>query len=135
LICPRCQSGRCRRSRRRGLRDYFISLVNLRPWRCRNCDLRFFGWAAPVAYAKYAHCLMCGNFDLQRISGEHVKEGMFPRLSSRLHVPAYRCDPCRNRFFSLRPYRRILPLKGEPGGDSRSAAAARAAGAGGPGAA
>jgi hypothetical protein len=30
-------------------------------------------------------------------------------LKRFLGFPAYRCDPCRQRFFSIRPYRRILP--------------------------
>jgi hypothetical protein len=26
-----------------------------------------------------------------------------------LRFPAYRCDPCRERFFSIKPFRKILP--------------------------
>jgi hypothetical protein len=51
---------------------------------------------------------MCGNMDLQRISREHGA-GPFAWLFQLLHVPAYRCAPCRNRFFSIRAYRRIVP--------------------------
>ncbi len=48
--------------------------------------------------------------DLQRISSEHGM-GMFAWLFRLLHFPTYRCAPCRNRFFSIRIYRRIVPAK------------------------
>jgi hypothetical protein len=46
--------------------------------------------------------------DLQRISSEHGM-GMLSWIFRLLGVPAYRCAPCRNRFFSFRLYRRIVP--------------------------
>jgi hypothetical protein len=51
---------------------------------------------------------MCGNMDLTRISSEHGA-GAFAWLFRLLQFPAYRCAPCRNRFFSARIYRRIIP--------------------------
>jgi len=53
---------------------------------------------------------MCGNFDVQRISSEHGM-GMFAWVFRFLGAPTYRCAPCRNRFFSFRVYRRIVPTK------------------------
>ena len=52
---------------------------------------------------------MCGNMDLQRISSEHG-QGMFgfAWLFRLLGTPTYRCAPCRNRFFSVRMYWRIV---------------------------
>jgi hypothetical protein len=46
--------------------------------------------------------------DLQRISSEHGM-GMLSWIFRLFGVPAYRCAPCRNRFFSFRLYRRIVP--------------------------
>jgi uncharacterized protein with PIN domain len=62
-----------------------------------------------VSFAGYAHCPRCGNFDLEHISRERVGPGIQTFLPRRLGFPAYRCDPCREKFFSLRPYRRIVP--------------------------
>jgi len=53
---------------------------------------------------------MCGNLDVQRISSDHGM-GMLAWVYRLLRAPAYRCAPCRNRFFSFRMYRRIVPTK------------------------
>jgi hypothetical protein len=56
---------------------------------------------------------MCGNMDLTRISSEHGA-GTFAWLFRLLRLPTYRCAPCRNRFFSIRSYRRIVVAEYEP---------------------
>jgi hypothetical protein len=87
-------------------------VTGLRPWRCRKCDQRFFAWSVPLSYTFSAHCRLCGNFNLQRVSSEHVQEG-FHRFWRWLHAPAYRCAPCRNRFFSILPQRQDVPVETE----------------------
>ena len=114
LICPQCLSDQCHRSKRQWLRDYLIGLSGLRPWRCRICKLRFFAGVVPVSFAFYAHCSLCGNFNLQRISRNHVFEGWSAGLFRLLRFPAYRCAPCRYRFVTLLPHRRIVPRPSEP---------------------
>jgi hypothetical protein len=58
----------------------------------------------PISDSLRAHCPICGNRELRRISPEHVDAplGFVWRI---LRVPAYRCDPCRHKYFSLRPQR------------------------------
>jgi hypothetical protein len=109
MICPQCRSADCYRSRRGGFTDFLGTLARLRPWRCHACDKRFYAWSVATAFARYAHCTRCGNFDLQKISRDRVDQGAL-RMAKRLFgIPAYRCDPCRQKFFSLLPYRRIVP--------------------------
>jgi hypothetical protein len=47
-----------------------------------------------------------------------VDHGSLLGLKRWLRFPAYRCDPCRERFFSVRLFRRIRPsmvsTSGEP---------------------
>jgi hypothetical protein len=62
-----------------------------------------------VSFSGYAHCPRCGNFDLEHIAADRVDKGMMLTLKRWLAFPAYRCDPCRQRFFSALPFRRILP--------------------------
>ena len=90
--------------------DGFWSLFGLRPWRCRTCGIRFYAWQVPAQYVFYVHCPRCGNLDLQRVSRDHVVEDLLAFLKRLLRIPAYRCDPCRLRFFSLRSFRRIPAL-------------------------
>jgi len=114
LICPKCHSGSCRRSQRRGANDRLRSIFGLRPWRCRTCGIRFVAWRVPARYVFYVHCPQCGNLDLQRVSRERVVEDLFAPLKRAARVPAYRCDPCRLRFFSVLPFRRIPALRLDP---------------------
>jgi len=53
----------------------------------------------------YAHCAHCGNLELQRISPVYVP-GITSLVARVLRIPALRCDPCRHKFFSVRPLQR-----------------------------
>gem|GEM_PF-703548 len=110
LLCPQCHSVSCTRSRRRGVADFILSVFRLRPWRCKACESRFYAWISPVSLMLYVHCPRCGMFNLDRISSRHITQGPLHRVKRFLGFSAYRCDPCRQRFFSIRPYRQILPL-------------------------
>jgi hypothetical protein len=109
MICPQCRSANCFQSHRDGVLDYSLSAVGLRPWRCHTCDHRYYAWRVAATFERFAHCSKCGNFDLERISRERVESGTLFNLKRWLHFPAYRCDPCRERFFSVRLFRRIRP--------------------------
>ena len=91
-----------RRSRRRSLEDHAFGFVGILPWRCESCALRYHARPVPLRYFLYAHCSLCGNMDLERISPEHVP-GLGSVLGRILRLPALRCEPCRHRFLSLRP--------------------------------
>jgi hypothetical protein len=109
MICPQCRSADCFRSHRDGVADFVTTFAGLRPWRCHTCDYRFYSWRVALIFSYYAHCAKCGNFDLEYISRERVEQGTLMTLKRWLGIPAYRCDACRRRFFSVLPFRRILP--------------------------
>jgi len=106
LVCPKCESHNCQRSRRRSALDYIFGVTKIRPWRCGNCNVRFFAWSVPIRYLGYVHCRRCGRFELQRIASEHG-EGTLKHLWRLLKLPVYRCPPCRNRFFSMLPKKKF----------------------------
>jgi phage FluMu protein Com len=108
MICPQCRSVDCFRSHRYGA-DHLFGVFGLRPWRCHTCDKRFYAARVALCFSAYAHCPKCGNLDLEHISGERVEKGTLVAVKRWLRFPAYRCDPCRQRFFSVLPFRRILP--------------------------
>jgi len=56
----------------------------------------------PMAARLSAHCAICGNHELKRIAPDHVS-GFFSGLWRLMGVPAFRCIPCRHKFFSVRP--------------------------------
>jgi DNA-directed RNA polymerase subunit RPC12/RpoP len=74
--------------------------------------MRFFAWSVALKYLRYAHCRRCGNLDLQRVSRDHV-DGWFAWLGRVMQVPAYRCGPCRSKFFSLLTHRHIRAMDEE----------------------
>jgi len=82
----------------------------VRPWRCRSCGLRYLAWSVAFSFLRFAHCRRCGNLDLQRVSRDHV-DGWFAWLFRLARVPAYRCAPCRHRFFTTLTHRRIRPVE------------------------
>ncbi len=109
MICPQCRSVNCFRSHRAGPIDFLFTIVGMKPWRCHSCEKRFHAKRVAIPFSRYAHCPRCGNFDLERIARDRVEEGTLLFLKRYLGFPAYRCDPCRQRFFSVLPYQRILP--------------------------
>src|SRR5262249_6188597 len=72
LTCPSCRSLKTRRSRRRSALDYLLSVTGVLPWRCEECEARFYARVVPMRNFFYAHCGICGNLELRRIAPEHV---------------------------------------------------------------
>ena len=103
MVCPVCKARACRRSRRRNVGDYALSLVGLLPWRCPTCHTRFYAHRVPFRLLLRAHCPRCGNPKLERIASDRVEEGRLLPLKRILGLPAYRCDPCRMKFHAVLP--------------------------------
>jgi len=104
MTCPVCKSKDARRSRRQFATDYLFSVVGIYPWRCRECHVRFHARLMPISDSLHAHCPICGNQELKRISPEYV-DAPLGFLWRFLRVPSYRCEPCRHKYFTIRPRR------------------------------
>jgi hypothetical protein len=65
-----------------------------------------------LPFLGYAHCRSCGNLDLHRVSHHHM-EGLLAAIFGTMGIPAYRCAPCRRRFFALLPNKHLSPVDGE----------------------
>jgi len=102
MICPICKHDGARRSRRQNPVDYVFSVISVYPWRCQSCKARFHARPMPLSHTFHAHCAICGNIDLKRISGDYV-ETISAFVWRTLRIPAFRCDPCRHKFFSILP--------------------------------
>lgn len=106
MICPACQSGDARRSHRRTVLDFALSVVGTNPWRCARCEKRFYARSVKLRNVRYARCGICGNLELQKIAPEYVA-GPWAILARMMGLPALRCEPCRHKFFALRPVLRV----------------------------
>ncbi len=42
MLCPGCNTDRARRSHRRGVKEHLLGLFGRFPYRCRQCQLRFY---------------------------------------------------------------------------------------------
>ncbi len=71
--------------------------------------MRFYAWTVAIPFVRYAHFPRCGNFDLQHIVRDRVDQGTLVFLKRFLGFPTYRCEPCRQKFFSMLTYRKIVP--------------------------
>ncbi len=111
MHCPRCKRESSRRSRRRGLHEYLLSLVGVYPWRCGDCGRRFYATLVPLRHLLYAHCPRCGNFNLEFASGA-ARKARFGFVGRLPFVSALRCDLCRLNFVTLRALR-ALPAEAE----------------------
>jgi hypothetical protein len=94
--------------------DHVFGFAGMLPWRCGACEVRFYARAVPVRNHFYARCGICGNLELQRIAAEHVP-GMIAMFWRVLRIPALRCEPCRHKFFSVKPLMRE-ERRAEPAG-------------------
>lgn len=45
ICCPDCQSDEIRRSKTRGSVESLLAILRIRPYRCEECDYRFFRWS------------------------------------------------------------------------------------------
>jgi len=136
MLCPDCKSAICRRSRRRGMQDRVMSAFGFLPWRCGTCQARFYSRTVAIRFLHLVHCPNCGDLDPERVGGDRVLGGMWKTVQRVLRVPAYRCEACRNRFFSLRRFRPVqatsfLEFGGDPATPKTAASAAEPAPASG----
>jgi hypothetical protein len=104
MICPICQKTDVRRSRRQTIADHMMSIFGVYPWRCVSCQARFHSRAMPLGHLIRAHCPFCGNLELRRISPDLVT-APFSGVWRLFKIPAFRCDPCRHKYFSVLPMR------------------------------
>ena len=105
LICPRCEHYGCLRSHRRKI-EYLLSVFGILPWRCVDCQKRFYARRVPVRFMLYAHCRHCGNLNLMTIRREKLARELESRVAMWLGARPVRCDDCRNDFAAWRPVRR-----------------------------
>jgi DNA-directed RNA polymerase subunit RPC12/RpoP len=82
--------------------DYVARVFGSVSWRCSRCSKRFRARTTPIAHLLSAHCAICGNIEVKRISSD-LADCFAAPFWRALGVPAFRCVPCRHKFFTVLP--------------------------------
>jgi hypothetical protein len=75
IRCPRCRGAGIRRSKRRGFVERGpLTLVFLRPFRCKHCERRFFRW--PVNFNDHSNEPMRQGSQSERTSPKYINHSL-----------------------------------------------------------
>lgn len=75
IRCPRCQAAGIRRSKRRGFIERGpLTLVFLRPFRCKHCERRFFRW--PINFNDHWNEPMYQGSQSSRTSHKYINHSL-----------------------------------------------------------
>ncbi len=103
IRCPKCNSRNIRYSHLSTPRERLVSLLGVRPLRCRNCRERFVARLWDTADLPYAHCPKCLNMRLSTWSPSHYHVPAGRGFKLFFGANPYRCESCRCNFVSFRP--------------------------------
>jgi DNA-directed RNA polymerase subunit RPC12/RpoP len=132
VYCEYCGSSRLRRSRRRSGAERVKMLMGSYPFRCQDCNGRFFVNVFLLSRLAYAKCPKCLSLDVTNtVRGHHTST--FQKLLMTFGARKVRCKNCRFMFVSFRPVARphrfdeeLETAEEQPGSGSAMAFAAGA---------
>ncbi len=107
--CPRCGKVTALRSHRSGIVDYSLSLFSFYPYRCKECETRFFRFRKKdlrIAPEIWTRCPKCSGTRINRVSKNLVPRTSANFFGRMLSFPAYRCPTCRTKYFDFRPIKK-----------------------------
>jgi predicted Zn-ribbon and HTH transcriptional regulator len=102
FTCPSCNSKNIRRSRYLNLKERLGALVNVYPFRCRDCGERFHADVLMLKRLIYAKCPRCLRMELSTWSHQTYPTS-WQNLLVLLGAQRYRCSTCRFNFVAFRP--------------------------------
>lgn len=112
--CQYCGSTNLRRSRRQSKAELLKMCVGTYPFRCLECNQRF--WINIWLFSKlaYAKCPKCLSGNLTKWPRRNYKLSLWKNLMSTFGAHRYRCTGCRYNFLSFRPSERAITRESEP---------------------
>jgi len=99
--CVNCGSANIRRSRRKSASEFAEMLLGRYPFRCLDCNQRFWVnvWIfSTLPFAKCPRCLSIRITDTPK----HHRLRVWKKLLITFGAHAYRCSVCRHDFVSFR---------------------------------
>ncbi|MBV9405663.1 MAG: hypothetical protein JO211_09990 [Acidobacteriaceae bacterium] len=103
-----------RRSRRQSKLELLKMWLGSYPFRCNNCNQRF--WINIWLFSKlaYAKCPKCLGSELTSWPRRNYRLSFFKNLLSTFGAHRYRCAACRHNFLSFRPTEAAITAESEP---------------------
>ena len=88
------------------------------PFRCMDCDRRF--WVSVWLFSKlpFAKCPKCLNVQLTTWPAKYFAPSLWRTIAVMLGAHRYRCMPCRHNFIS---FRTMLPPTAQSGAEHTAA--------------
>jgi DNA-directed RNA polymerase subunit RPC12/RpoP len=104
LACPKCGSGSVRRSRRVNRSELTKMLMGIYPFRCLECNERFWSSVWLLSVWKWAKCPHCLNVELTDWPKRHVRVMTgWEKIRMAFGAHKHRCSKCRYNFVSFLP--------------------------------
>lgn len=119
--CECCGSGNLRLSRRQSTLELFKTWLGLYPFRCMDCNHRF--WINIWLFSKlaYAKCPKCLGGDLTSPPPRGQYLPVRKKLAMTFGAHRYRCVGCHYSFLSFRPSERAVSERASNAGSEAQA--------------
>jgi len=101
--CPDCGGSNIRRSRYNNVKERLGALINVYPFRCRDCGARFRVDVLMLKRLFFAKCPRCLRMELSTWSRHAFRATMWQNVLVVLGAQRYRCSSCRVNFVAFRP--------------------------------
>ena len=120
FTCPDCGGSNIRRSRYLNYKERLGSLVNVYPFRCRDCGARFKADVLMLKQLFFAKCPRCLRMELSTWSRHAFRPTVWQNVLVVLGAQQrYRCSSCRVNFVAFRPCLKSSKGTGEEGAPKR----------------
>lgn len=120
LECDQCGGRQIRRARLVGFSERVRAIFGIYPFRCRDCQNRFFISVWLLSRLAYAKCPKCLRMELTTWSRKFYNPGLFANFLITFGAQKYRCSGCRCNFVSYRPRKGSGFVDKESRNESRS---------------
>jgi transposase len=103
FTCPDCGGKNIRRSRYLNLKERLGALINVYPFRCRDCGARFRADVLMIKRLFFAKCPRCLRLELTTWSRHAFQTTPWQKALLLLGAQRCRCSACRFNFVAFRP--------------------------------
>lgn len=111
VSCPKCGSRYLRPSRSHSVADGFAVFRLQSPYRCLDCNERFFAPILPWRDLFFSSCPRCHRMDLNGWTGKTYTPPFWTGLKVSLGAHKWRCEYCRFNFASFRDRKEVFTFK------------------------